>query len=489
MEYEITIVPRSEIPLYRQIAQSIEDGIRGGRLRSGARLPTVRGLAEELSVTRVTVHNAYGLLRERGLVEATVGRGTFVSGKAPASTGPQTPPGLPERRFHPPAGLPSIGSRGSLAQAEPDPDSESASEFLHLLGERSDQTKLLVRYGPAQGDRLLREQVCRLCAERGIQCGPDDVLITAGSTPALAAAAQRLARPGDRVLVESSTYFGFLSLLACSGLEPIPLEMDEEGILPEALERALLRERPRFLYTIPTFHNPSGVSMTLDRRRQVLSVAERYGLLIVEDDVFHALAYDGPAPQPLKALAPEADIVYIDSFSKCLLPGLRLGFMLPPKDLAAALSTHLQVQTLAAAHLLQSALAEYIRRGWFERHLKRVLPTYRARREALLSSLQRHMPSSVQWTRPAGGFCCWLSLPEDGRYDDMERQAAERDAGYAPGQLFDPLGRPSSRLRLCFGSAAPDRIEASIRVLGALVRERLPMGRELRTSSESVPLV
>jgi 2-aminoadipate transaminase len=299
-----------------------------------------------------------------------------------------------------------------------------------------------------------------------------------------------VARPGDRVLVEQSTYFGFLSLCRAHGVEPVPVPTNGDGLDPAALERALLKDRPRFLYVMPTFHNPTGVSMSETRRRQVLEIAERYGLTIVEDDVFHELSYDGPPPPPLKAMAPGADVAYVDSFSKFLLPGLRLGFLLPPPSLRGALAARLETATLTTPHLLQRTLAEYLRRGELDRHLARVLPEYRNRRDALLAALREHMPDGVRWSHPAGGLCCWLSLPPGGDWDDLGRAAARRNVGYAPGWAFDPERRPVPGLRLCLGAATPERIDAALRVLGELIRERLPDdGAVPAALSGSLPMV
>lgn len=491
MTPQIVLDPRSQVPLYRQIAERVEEAIAEGRLRPGARLPPVRELAASLAVARVTVHHAYARLRERGLVDSTVGRGTFVSDSATLPAAPAIIPRPPtEDRFGGPDDLRGRRIAGPLALAEPDPELTPAAEFLRLQRDLADEPELLASYRAVEGERRLREEVARRLAGRGVQCRPDELLITAGSTPALSALVQLLTRPGDRVLVEQSTYFGLLSLLRAADVEPVPVPVDEHGIEPEPLERGLLRERPRFLYTIPTFHNPTGLSMTPERRREVLSIAERYGLSIVEDDVFHELSYDGPVPPPLKAMAPEADVIYVDSFSKCLLPGLRLGFVLPPPGLRRALAAGLEMTTLTTSHLLQRTLAAYLGRGGFDRYLGRVRPLYRDRRDALMDALDHHMPSGVRWTRPAGGLCCWVSLPPGGDYDELAREAARRDVGYAPGRVFDPRGRPVAGLRLCLGSATPEKIDAQMRVLGALLSERLPpsgAGREV--PYESVPIV
>ncbi len=485
MKLEIRTDRDADRPLYLQIAGSISRLIASGVLGAGERLPTVRELARQLKVSRVTVHNAYSHLQADGLVESTVGRGTFVKGDAGddglrAGRIAAGGTGLPER-WHGPedTGLLLLHDRDleSLALAEPDPRLAPAEEFMDLLKGLSASDLPLLRYGATEGDPKLREILAGRLAVRGIRCEPGEILVTTGSTQALALVVQALARPGEKVLVESPAYFGFLSLLRALEIHAIPVPMDEEGLLPDALERLVLRERPRLLYTTPTFHNPTGVTMTLERRRRVLEVAGRYGLPIVEDDIFHALSYRPGTPAPIRALDERGLVYHVDSFSKSFLPGLRIGYVVAPRAQRRVIASLHYAATLGNAQILQRALALFLDRGRYDAHLRRVVPHYRRRRDALLRALKTTMPRGVSWTEPDGGFCCWVTLPEGVSSDEMFRVALRRGVAFAPGRLFDVQARRPDHARLCFGTLPMERMPQAVSVLATIVKESLGRAR------------
>lgn len=458
----LSVDPTSEVPLYRQIAKRVQDGVAAGRLRAGERLPTVRRLAQNLAVTRVTVHHAYQLLQKEGIVESTVGCGTFIAADRPG--GKECATGLGWEYD-----ATTSGAASPVALAEPDSEQPVEQEFLRLHRELDDEPGMLLRYGSIEGDLGLRQEISRRLAAREIAAGPEEILITLGSTMALATLVRQLARSGDRVLVEDRTYFGFLALLRAARVEPIAVETDEHGLLPDALQRAILRERPRFLYTIPSFHNPTGRTMTAERRHDVLAVAAKYGLLLIEDDVYHPLSLDGRPPRPLAAFS-HPDVIYVDSFSKCLLPGLRLGYAVAPAHLRSELTSQIETCVLSGPQTYQRTLAEFLRRGLFDQHLERVRPVYRQRRDCLMEALRAHVGPFGQWTRPSGGFCCWLSLTGV-NLEERAGNALRRELGLPPSSLFDPRGRTTGGLRLCFGAATPQAIESSVRRLGEILQD------------------
>jgi DNA-binding transcriptional MocR family regulator len=461
-------------PLYRQIAELIIHRIEEGALPNGSKLPTVRELADELDVTRVTAHNAYNELKSRGWIDATVGRGTYVTG--PRSEPPERIETLsgsaitPDKIMADIARMMHLPGTRSLAMAEPDSRLYPATEFLRLLRPMENQAEELFRYGPYQGEADLRHMLSGLLRERGIRTNPDDIIVTTGVTQGLALATAALCEPGDRVLVERPTYLGFLSLLESMDVEPIGIPLDDQGPDLNYLKRVLVRERPRFLYTIPTFQNPTGLSMSEHRRGQLLALAGEYGLSIVEDDIYGRLSYDGPPPRPLKARDRDNLVVYLDSFSKSLLPGLRVGFVVPPTSLKEKLLSLLRARELGGSPLIQRCLAEFIRRGMLQEHWKRAIPAYRRRRDLLVEALRRSMPEGVEWTHPRGGFCSWVSLPEEGDFSQLYRAAVSRGVAYTPGEVF--LTAPDRRrhLRLCFSSEDDTVIREAVSILGELVK-------------------
>lgn len=457
-------------PLYRQIADQIQALVDAGRLAGGTRLPTVRSLAEELDVTPMTVQSAYTELQERSLAEAVVGRGTFVRHQLPAD--PVALAGesraLPQvlrdmARFERvPGVLP-------MAQGNGGADLRPAEAFMRCFKSLESEADELLGYWAPQGCAALRTEVADRLAARGIDALPDDLILSEGVTAALDLLVQVLCRPGDTVMVESPTYLGFLGILQLHDVVPIGIPLDSEGPDLEGVERALRRERPRFLYTVPTHHNPTGLSMSAGRRDELLELAEQYDLLIVEDDIYRDINLVGEPPPALAALAPPGRVIYVDGYSKSLMPGLRAGYMLPPRAMRRRLVDAHRIRTLCGPALMQCALAEFLRRGELESHLRAVLPIYRRRRDVLLDSLADRMPEGVRWSEPEGGYCLWLSLPESSPPVDIYPAALAAGVAVAPGDRF--LARPDGRqyVRLSIGGIDERRIPAAVDRLGTAI--------------------
>lgn len=479
-------------PLYKQIADQIKDQICSRRLPNGARLPTIRQLAHELGVTRVTVQNAYDELQAAGWIEATIGRGTFVSDNIQAQRLPQA--------FGQPVTLDNVigdilqvnemvGVR-SLASASPDPALFPADEFWGGLAQLRQDAPTMVSYGSSQGVPALRIELAALLHERQIDVTPDEILVTAGVTQGLALVTQALCRPGDVVLVEQPTYLGFLHTLKAQGVQPIGVPLDGDGLQVDVLERMAEHYRPRFLYTIPTFQNPTGICASKARRRAILAVAQRYGFLIAEDDLYARMAYDEPPPPPLYVEDESQSVIYLSSFSKMLMPGLRLGYLVAPPTLSPRLLSLRRAQDLCSPTLLQHALAHFLAAGGLRKHLRRVLPFYRERRDVFLAAMQHYMPPRVNWTRPSGGFCSWLTLPRQHGLDNLYQRALQTGWVFAPGDVF--LAEPSAdhHLRVCFGNQPPATIRTGVAALSQLIRDVLnATPRPTRAPTDSQPLV
>jgi DNA-binding transcriptional MocR family regulator len=297
-------------------------------------------------------------------------------------------------------------------------------------------------------------------------------MVVAGVTNGMALATSLLARPGSTVLVEQPTYLGLLNILAAHGVRAVGLPMDGEGLIVEAVEEALREERPAFLYTIPTFQNPGGGCLSAPRRVALLDLAARHKLPIVEDDIYGQLAYECTPPRALKADDRGGQVLYMSSFSKSLMPGLRLGYVVAPPPMIKELARLRQAQDVCSPPLTQRALSIFIEQGWLQSHLRRMLPRYRERRDALLRAMERNFPMGVTWTHPRGGFSTWVSLPQGIQIMDLYLSAIGRGVAFAPGQVFNAGGEGSPHLRLCFGAEPPERIGEAVATLGALIRER-----------------
>jgi DNA-binding transcriptional MocR family regulator len=479
-------------PLYTQLAQDIQRRIRSGALPPGARLPTVRELARQLGVTRLTVHTAYSELQAGGWVEATVGRGTFVA----ATSEPAAMLADPGRDLSPPSILNDMlrmarlpGMR-SLAMADAAPDLYPAREFGRALEEALAAGPAVLGYAPSQGDPVLRTTLAELLRDRGISAGPDEIVITSGVTQGMSLIAHTLARPGDAVIVEQPTYLGLLNVLSAQGIRAVGVPVDEEGLVVEALEPLILEHRPRFIYTIPVFQNPSGVCLSAARRAALLELIERHRIPLVEDDIYSQLAYEGAAPQAIKAGDHGGLVLNISSFSKSALPGARVGYVVAAPHLAARLTAAKQADDLCSPTLIQRAMALFIQHGWLANHLRRAIPQYRERRDALMAAMARHFPSGLRWTSPSGGFCSWVALPPGVSTADLYLAAVERGVAFAPGDVFFAGAPPQPYMRLSFSSLTPELIGEATLILGQVLGAHL--NRRAFTApplADCVPLV
>ncbi|HLJ82233.1 MAG TPA: PLP-dependent aminotransferase family protein [Ktedonobacterales bacterium] len=493
---KITVSRESDTPLYRQLTDAVADLIRRGALPAGARLPTVRELAAELGLTRLTIHSAYTELQARGLIESHVGRGTFVAARLLAITTMRH-----EAPLEPPvrwqaqgvlADLLRLAERSdllSLAQAMPAPETFPTRAFGRALAAAlADPSSM--GYGPIQGETALREQVSRVALGRGVAASPDDVLITAGAQQAIELAIGAFTTPGDVMLIEEPTYPGVIEVAARHGLRLAGIRMDADGLDVAALEAACREHAPRLLYTVATFHNPTGVSLAPERRRALLEIARAHHLLILEDDVYGPLGYDGSPPPALKADDTHGHVLYSMSFSKALMPGLRLGALVATPEQLAELAAAKHNIDLVCSPLLQRALAAFLRQGRLDTHLTRVRALYRERRDATLAALDQ-FHDMWHWTRPAGGLNVWVTLPEGIGERDFCLAALERGIGVAPGRAFYAQPQRRAAFRLSFGAHTPEQLAAAITTLGALLREQMRRRTLLlaRASRESAPLV
>ncbi|MGL4651055.1 MAG: PLP-dependent aminotransferase family protein, partial [Caldilineaceae bacterium] len=464
MSLDLHLERAGHAPLYRQIAEQIRERISEGALPPGTQLPTVRALAAQLGVTRSTVQTAYADLQSGGWIEATVGRGTFVGDAALASRRlpdralPLTPAVVIDDMIQ----MASVQGVRSLANASPDSRLFPADEFYAALGDLRSDFGALAEYGPTQGDAGLRVELAALLAERGVLAMPDEIVVTNGATQALSLICRALCRSGDAVLVEQPTYLSFLNILRSQGIEAVGVPMDDEGPVIDALARMAVQMRPRFFYTIPTYQNPTGICMSPARRAQVAEVARRLGFLVVEDDIYARMALDGPPPAALKSLDSTGNIIYVSSLSKTLMPGLRVGWVTAAPSLLRRLIDLRRADDLSGPLLTQLAAARFLRNDGLKRHLRRVLPIYRERRDALLGALAASMPAGARWTRPHGGLCVWLTLPVHPPLDDLYTVALRHGWAFAPGSVFEAQRSDQQSIRICFGQQPPDILRAGV---------------------------
>ena len=324
----------------------------------------------------------------------------------------------------------------------------------------------VLSYGPGGGYLPLREWI----AERhGVE--PGRVVVTSGSLQGFVFLAEQLVRPGTRVLVEAPTYDRPLKILARLGADVVGLPMDDEGLQPEALEQALSEgPKPAFLYTIATFQNPSGRTLSTERRRCVAELAREHDVLVLEDDPYGLVRYDGSPPPTLHELDGGDRVAYASSFSKTVAPGVRVGYFVLQPELAARIEALAVATYISPPFLTQATVHEFLRRGNFEPNLERVKGLLRSRRDAMLEALERHMPGDASWSRPEGGYFVWLDLPSGPDAAELLPRAEEAGVTFVQGTDFFAGGSDGRRsLRLAFSFVSREEIADGIARLAPLL--------------------
>ena len=349
--------------------------------------------------------------------------------------------------------------------------------LMHDLVTKRGMTAL--QYGSGQGDPALREQICEVMRPTGISAHPDDVTVTVGSQQALDLVTRIFIDPGDVILAEAPSYVGALGTFRSYQADVVHVEMDDDGLVPERLAEAITAtessgRRIKFLYTIPSYHNPGGVTLTAARRAEVLEICRRADVLIIEDDPYGLLGFDGEVPRAMRADDTER-VVYLGSFSKTFAPGFRVGWALAPHAVREKLVLAAENSVLCPPAFSQLAVSEYLSGHDWLGQVKDFRETYRDRRDAMLSSLQDLMPEAAHWTRPTGGFYVWLTLPEGIDTKAMLPRAVTNRVAYVPGTAFyaDGFGSRSMRLSYCYPT--PDRIREGVRRLAQVVEQEMEL--------------
>ncbi|KAB1144255.1 PLP-dependent aminotransferase family protein [Streptomyces luteolifulvus] len=330
-----------------------------------------------------------------------------------------------------------------------------------------------LQYSTTEGEPALRSALAGRMSARGLPTDADDVLVTTGSQQALSLLATALLEPGDTVLVENPCYLAALQAFGFTGARVVPVPGDEDGVDPDALEELVLRERPKLLYTVPSFQNPTGRTLPAERRAAVASVAARRGLWIIEDDPYGELRFEGERVPWIASHEGAWDrVVLLGSFSKVMAPGLRLGWLRAPAKLRRACAVAKQAADLHTPTVNQLAAARYLADRDLDAHVARVAGVYRERRDAMLAGLAEALPEGSVWNRPEGGMFLWTRLPESYDTTALLAEVVRHDVAYVPGAPFYAGEPDRSTLRLCFVTQTPEQIREGLRRLGRGLRGR-----------------
>jgi 2-aminoadipate transaminase len=369
----------------------------------------------------------------------------------------------------------------SFAGGFPDPSTFPVAELREVTQEvLASGAALALQYGPTEGDPNLRDALIPWMAKDGITAARDNILITTGSQQALDLVGKVFLDPGDVVVLELPSYLGGIQAFRTYGVELIGVPQDADGMQTDRLADVLTRlrrdgRRPKFLYVVPDFQNPSGITWTRDRRERLLDLAREFGTLVVEDNPYREMRFIGTAPPPVYALDRDSRTLYLSTFSKTLAPGLRIAWIAGPEAVISQCVTAKQAMDLCGPSFTQAIAAELLRRGHLARRLPDTVALYRRKREVMLDALAREMPDGVTWTKPEGGLFLWVRLPASIDAAVLLKTAvAEEAVMYVPGSAFHADGSGRNTMRLNFSYPSEDEIRSGVARLAALVRRNVP---------------
>jgi 2-aminoadipate transaminase len=370
----------------------------------------------------------------------------------------------------------------SFAGGLPAPDVFPVEEFSAACQRvLKDYGAQALQYGATEGYLPLREMVARHTARYGIEVTPENILITSGSQQALDLLGKILINPGDRILVESPTYLGALQAWNAYGAEYVAVPSDNNGMNTDALENAL-RSGPKFIYVLPNFQNPTGVTLSLERRKHLIELADQYGVPIIEDDPYGQLRYEGEHLPSVVVLDGKfrgscdpcyrGNVIYLSTFSKILAPGIRLAWVVAPPEVIRKLVQAKQGADLHTATFNQIVAYEVGHGGFLDRHIKLIRKVYSERRDIMLAAMDTYFPPGVDWTQPQGGLFLWGIMPSEIDASQLLKEAVEHKVAFVPGEPFHPVGGGTNTMRLNFSNATPDNIREGIMRLAKLLREK-----------------
>ena len=469
---------------YEALAADVEESIRTGVLRPGDRVPSVRHTTASRGLSASTVFQAYYLLEARGLIRARERSGYYVAG---AEAGSHPVPPEPDLSSQPADGSIAVDVSDRVFEILEASKTRDVVPFgsaflspllfpLARLGQAlASSVKTLDPWSTVDdltpGNAALRRQIAQRYLADGLQVHPDEIVITNGALEALNLCLASVTRPGDSVIVESPTFYAALQALERMGLQAIEVPTHpREGIDLAALARAIERHAPKACWLMTTFQNPLGSLMSEAKKKALVDLLAQHGIPLIEDDVYAELYFGDRRPLPAKAFDAQGLVMHCGSFSKCLAPGYRIGWAAPGRQTQAVARLKLTT-TLGASAPAQAALAHYLERGGFDKHLRKLRLTLAARQAQLAQAVAQYFPPGTRATRPAGGYFLWVELPEGADALRVHRKALALGISVAPGPIFSASRAFTHCLRLNYGHAWDARAEQAVATLGRLAAE------------------
>ena len=471
----ITIDRESEEPIYKQLIRQIQMQIESGNLSAGTRLPASRTLAGKIDVSRISVVNAYAELRAEGYLSAHAGRGTFVSKDSSVAARTSTSNGtgvdsnnLPDQSLR---DLMRLARRqGVINFSHGAPPSEffpiaSLRDAVNTVIDRDGANALT--YEVAEGFGPLRAAIRDYVSALGIRTRPSEILVTGGAQQGIDLVIQALVAEGQTIVTSNPTYIGVIDIARTRRINVHGIPMDEHGIRLDCLEHYLMENSPQLIYVMPSFQNPTGQVMPLHRRRQLINLAVKYNVPILEDAIYHEFRFEGESLPPLKALDEDNVVIHVSAFTKMLLPGMRIGYLIASGSQFERLVRVKQSADISTSGLNQRAIHLMMQRGVLSHQLERNNRELRRRRDAAISAAEEHFPPGTRWITPQGGLYLWAKLPKTGpTAAELFIAAVQNQVAFAIGNIFFLNGGGAYSMRLNYGLQTPENIETGFCRLG-----------------------
>ncbi len=491
MDFEINLRKNSEDNLYTQLYEKLKDKIINGDIEAHTKLPAIRNLAEKNNINPATVVKAYDLLERDELIYKKVGSGSYVS------------PGLIKNDIKRRTKKNNINNKDSLemldygqvdlsdninfASATPSPSLFPVEDFKYALNEvlTRDKGKAFT-YQKSQGFFPLRQSINKYLAENKIKSKIDNIQIVSGAQQAIDLLAKVLLNFGDRVIVEKPTYTGALSAFRSRKASIIGIDITKDGMNINSLEEELKKGKVRIVYIMTSFQNPTGITWSKTKKKKLLEFSKKYNFFIIEDDCLSELYFSHKKPFPIKSFDKEGRVIYIKSFSKIFMPGLRLAFTLLPDKLLSNMLAAKHATDISSAGITQRSFDFYLREGLWEKHLQEMRSLFKKRFNIMKKAINKYMPDQVQLIyAPTGGLYFWLKLPDGYSSEELYKRSLEKGVAFLPGALFFHDNKETSAFRLSFAAVNTQEINIGIKNLSLSIKNLL----QTRNNRGYTPLV
>ena len=362
----------------------------------------------------------------------------------------------------------------SFAGGNPAPDSFPIGELQEVTQQiYEEQGPQVLQYGQTEGYAPLRQWIADWLSEKGIKAGVENTLIISGSQQGMDLAAKAFLDPGDKVVVENPTFLGATQVFKSYQASYLPISSDEDGMQVDRLEEILVNNKPKLIYTIPTFQNPTGVTMTLERRKKLVELSAKYNVPVIEDDPYGSLRYEGEVLPTLKSLDKAGTVIYLGSASKIVAPGLRVGWAVADPEIIGKMVIGKQSSDVHSSNLSQYIVYKYFVKGELDSHIEKICQNYRNKRDIMVAAMSKHFPGEVHWNVPKGGLFIWVTLPEGINTKEILEMALAKKVAFIPGAPFFVSGGGENTMRLNFSNASLDSIEIGIQRIGETIKNFL----------------